>query len=162
MLRHTPIEERFWKHVYKTSGCWFWIGGLNGHGRNTYGTFRTDPKTIEKSHRVSWMLHFGDIPAGKQVLHTCDTPQCVRPDHLFLGDNSINQRDAWIKGRRHTPDNRGESHGLSKLTVAEVKEIRRLFVPRKRGCVLALAKKFNVTTPTIYSVISRARWGHIA
>src|SRR6266852_9724509 len=100
----TPPEERFWKFVYKTKNCWFWVGGIHGKGRNTYGSFRTGRNAIEKTHRFSWMIHFGPIPMDKQVCHSCDTPQCVNPAHLFLGNNTINQRDSVNKGRNWSPN----------------------------------------------------------
>jgi hypothetical protein len=49
--------------------------------------------------RVSWQIHCGEIPAGLQVLHKCDNPRCVRPDHLFLGTIADNVHDMLAKGR---------------------------------------------------------------
>src|SRR5271166_162816 len=80
------LSDRFWEKVYKTDGCWFWIAGLHGRdGGDNYGAMYTRKGRREKSHRVSWQINFGPIPEGKQILHSCDNPQCVRPDHLFLG-----------------------------------------------------------------------------
>lgn len=95
-----PLEERFWTYVYKTWNCWFWIGSANFQG---YGKL-TVRKTTIPAPRISWEIHFGPIPQGRWVLHSCDTPQCVRPDHLFLGDNSANMFDAVAKGRKHSPN----------------------------------------------------------
>jgi hypothetical protein len=92
------IAARFWPRVEKTNGCWFWIGArdTNGYGNVCVGP-RSDQHTI-KAHRVAYLLERGAIGDGLFVCHSCDTPQCVRPDHLYLGTNSQNTRDAWARG----------------------------------------------------------------
>jgi hypothetical protein len=94
-----PLAERFWRHVLITDGCWLWLG----HRRpppGPYGTIRGDGRGKPLyAHRVAWELHYGAIPDGKHVLHHCDTPPCVRPDHLFLGTQADNDRDMTAKGR---------------------------------------------------------------
>jgi hypothetical protein len=95
-------EDRFWVHVVcdLASGCWVWSGSRLPAG---YGTIsiRTGlgAKRQERTHRFSYELHFGPIGAGLIVCHRCDNPPCVRPDHLFLGTNLDNMRDAMTKGR---------------------------------------------------------------
>jgi hypothetical protein len=76
--------------VFKTTNCWFWIGGLTGAG---YGAFKHDAV-----HRIAYRSAVGRIPCGKYVLHYCDTPQCVNPEHLFLGTSGDNGRDLYSKG----------------------------------------------------------------
>lgn len=94
------LEERFWCRVRKTSGCWVWIGARCGrNGEKRYGTIRADGVQT-KTHVLSWRLAYGDIPEGQLVLHHCDNPPCVRPDHLFLGTHQDNTHDAFHKGRR--------------------------------------------------------------
>ena len=83
----TP-EDSFWAKVYKTHTCWFWIGALNNK--------RYAPRAIKfngkwlAAHVFSYIFHFGELPEGQYVLHSCDTPQCVRPDHLHAGTQSQN------------------------------------------------------------------------
>jgi hypothetical protein len=71
-------------------GCWFWNGTLsNGYGK----------MGRQLAHRLSWEAFNGPIPDGLFVLHKCDTPPCVNPDHLFLGTHGDNVRDCLAKGR---------------------------------------------------------------
>ena len=94
-------ENLFWSKVDQTSnknGCWIWTRAKFWDGYGNYSGFR--------SHRVSWTLINGSIPEGLFVLHTCDNPPCVNPDHLFLGTQADNNKDKAQKGRcatKHKP-----------------------------------------------------------
>jgi hypothetical protein len=77
------------------SGCWLWTGSPVGIG---YGRIRANGRHW-LAHRASWRVHRGRIPRGRCVLHRCDTPACVNPDHLFLGSLKDNAQDALRKGR---------------------------------------------------------------
>ncbi len=90
-----PLYEVFFRHVKKEECCWTWTGSLGKWG---YGHFRVDSKTM-LAHRVSWMLHNGEIPNGLFVCHHCDNPKCVNPEHLFLGTHQDNIDDMMSKGR---------------------------------------------------------------
>lgn len=69
---------RFWNRVVKTDTCWIWIGA---HTVSGYGTVIRNKKTIY-AHRVSYEMAFGPIPKGLEIDHLCNTPACIRPDHL--------------------------------------------------------------------------------
>ncbi|MBI2934659.1 MAG: HNH endonuclease [Chloroflexi bacterium] len=87
--------DRFWGKVTKSDGCWLWNGAEGAHG---YGSINYGGKHYRPS-QLSYTLHHGTIPQGFEILHTCDTPKCVRPDHLLLGTHADNMRDMTIKGR---------------------------------------------------------------
>lgn len=93
--------SRFWEKVFKTEGCWLWTGSREEHG---YGVFHVGAHSTVIAHRYGWELVNGPIPKREGaeelcVCHHCDTPSCVRPDHLFLGTDKDNMRDMVSKGR---------------------------------------------------------------
>jgi len=93
-------EERFWSRVDKSDDCWEWTRGKFTSG---YGSVYFKGKRVQ-THRVSWVLTFGEIPEhdsyhGMCVLHKCDNPGCVNPDHLFLGTQQDNITDMIHKHR---------------------------------------------------------------
>lgn len=104
------LADRFWLKVQKGSGCWLWTGGKHGRG---YGGLHCGGKVFRKylqAHRVSWELHHGPIPDGLWVLHKCDNPICVNPDHLFLGTRQDNMGDCAAKGRIKTTGKANLTH----------------------------------------------------
>jgi len=140
---HT-IEDRFWAKVDKTNSaddCWEWIAGKHlGYGRmNVKGT-------IMGSHRYSYQLHNGPIPAGLVVRHKCDNPSCVNPSHLELGTKADNNRD------RHSR-NRSAS---DKLTVQQAHDIKYVL----RHCE-AMRKYPFVSQTTITRIRTNKIWKHI-
>ena len=89
------IQIKFWNRINKTKDCWNWTGGCQHNG---YGSVYHDGR-IKRTHRLSYELHYGNIPRGINVCHKCDNPSCVRPDHLFLGTQKDNVTDMINKGR---------------------------------------------------------------
>jgi hypothetical protein len=139
----------FWSKVRKTRACWLWQGGRQSHG---YGEFNWPPHRTKQAHRLAWLLTCGPIPPGMYVLHHCDNPSCVRPDHLFLGTPADNMTDMVAKGR----DPRGERAHAAKLTWGQVEEMRRLHTS---GLSYAeIGRRFNVKDITARRAIIGKTW----
>jgi hypothetical protein len=96
----TDVVALFWSRVEKSDGCWLWTGGRFSTG---YGSFSVGGR-VRVASRLAYAYTHGPIPDGLFVCHHCDTPLCVRPDHLFLGTNADNMRDAYRKGRVRPPN----------------------------------------------------------
>lgn len=150
--------HRFWKHVDKESAtpCWLWIGA--GHkSKQKYGVFSFNVKPIG-AHRFSFMLHFGEIPLGLGVCHTCDNHICVNPEHLFLGTQDDNMKDMVKKGRSsHSARTPGEQSGNHKLTWKMVREIRDKYIPYEYP-LSVLAREYSVAKQTIWHIIKNITW----
>lgn len=138
-------QERFWKFVDVSDpgGCWEWTGGRKG-GNSQYGSFCVGKGRTLRAHRASWLLHCGSIPDGICVLHRCDNPLCVRPDHLFLGDQFSNIQDAKEKGRMAPIRIRDEV----------IEKIREEYIPWKVS-LRKLSRKYGVDPGYIYRIIQR-------
>lgn len=144
------VEERFWKYVKKTDTCWLWTGAKIPGG---YGTIKIIGKTV-LVHRYSYQLHFGSIPTCLDVLHTCDTPACINPSHLFVGTQADNMIDMWKKGRG--ADYRGEKSSSAKLNELAVREI---FEDSKKGLTQrSIAIKHNVSHSVICNILNQKTW----
>ena len=135
------------------SGCWLWTASVNQDGYGNFGIGSRADKTqfSAKAHRIAHELYVGPIPAGLSVLHRCDIPSCVNPNHLFLGTQADNVHDMEKKGRgRHL---RGAAHGRVKLSESDVRYIRN---SDKRN--VDLARMFNVTKTHIGYIKNRKAW----
>lgn len=98
VLPVAPIADRFWSKVDTDGDCWEWQAAKNPKGYGFFGLGRRgDGHAL--AHRVAYELTTGSIPDGLCVLHKCDNPGCVRPDHLWLGTRADNNRDMIGKGR---------------------------------------------------------------
>ena len=155
-------EERFWRQVEKTDTCWLWRGCLDNKG---YGRIGIGYKPF-RTHRYSWILHFGKIPVGPGyhgtcVLHKCDNPPCVRPDHLFLGTAADNAADRNKKGRTsHDTGSPGESSGKSKLCSKQVLEIRALYSSGVHT-YKELGTMFGISKRQVGTIVNFQNWKHI-
>jgi hypothetical protein len=148
-------RQRFLALVEKTDSCWLWKGARNAR-RGGYGVFNLNRKAVCAS-RAAYLLFVGGIPRGKFIFHSCDTPPCVNPKHLWLGDPQSNMDDMVSKGRyvsRVLP--RGELHHKTKLTAEDVVEIK-----RSSSSSYALAKQFGVCDSTIRNIRRGVTWSHI-
>lgn len=180
----TTANERFWVKVDKSprqSGCWHWTAFRDSDG---YGRFWLDGTMVSAS-RAAWILTKGDVPPGMEVLHRCDNPRCVNPDHLFLGTKTDNMADRDRKGRVARGDNHGrrlhpeayehlrgdgwyathqnqasgENHGSAKLTWDDVHAIRREYLD-SLGKVnqRMLGEKYGVDQTTVSEILLNKKW----
>ena len=148
-----PLAERFWTKVDKSDGCWLWVGARSGDG---YGTIAVSHHNMVGAHRVAYELQHGQIPEGSHVLHTCDTPLCMRGDHLFLGDNRANVRDMVEKGRQP----KGITHGRAKVTEDDVVAIRRRYWVGNETQA-ELSEVFGVNQTVIGDIVNHRSWQHV-
>jgi hypothetical protein len=151
--------DRFWSHVDRrdSSECWNWTAYTGK--RHLYGQMRLTGRggKMVRAPKFSWILHNGLIPNGLYILHTCDNPKCVNPNHLFLGDQKANMDDMKKKGRDNKA--KGEKTGKAKLTSNKIIEIRGLFesgISRKD-----IAYMFNVSYSLIKQIIQGKVWNHV-
>lgn len=75
--------------------CWEWNGYKNNMG---YG-LKSRKNRRKLVHRLAWEWVNGPIPSGMNILHRCDNPPCVNPNHLFMGTQADNMMDKKLKGR---------------------------------------------------------------
>lgn len=152
------LPARFWSKIVFTSTCWLWTGSQTDCGYGMLGRGTAGSGCV-LAHIVSWILHFGPVPPGMQVLHDCDRPPCCRPDHLWIGTQKDNIRDCWHKGRqgvRSLPRNQGQFNPRAKLTLLEIEQIRGL--ARSGLTQAAIASQFGVDRSAISRITSGKRW----
>ena len=157
----TKFITRFWSYVDKTPSqgpkgdCWRWIKGTHGG----YGTFSLCEglrryRTVA-AHRVAFFLATG-YWTPLYVCHECDWPPCCNPAHLFEGSAKQNYDDAAVKGR----STRGEKVAVSKLTAAQVLEIRRLRASGIKRYIVA--RQFNIGITHVSRITGKSNcWNHL-
>lgn len=135
------------------SGCWLWFGSITGPSAYGYGSM-WNGVGYERSSHISWKMFRGHLPDRIHVLHKCDTPACVNPDHLFIGTDADNCADKMSKGR-HVPV-QGVMNGRAKFTEDDVRRIRADTRPQAE-----IAADYGVKQPRISSIQTRRTWRHI-
>ena len=146
------LVDMFWKNVKKTNNCWEWIGKKIVSDGYKYGYFNYR-KEVYKAHRLSWELHYGEIPKGFVVFRKCRNFFCCTPSHLSLGKKS--------KMSTYLSQQKG-ALCVRKLTENQVRQIREMYAPwsRKTGANV-LGKMFNVSNHTILNVVSRRQYKNV-
>jgi hypothetical protein len=160
------------------TGCWLWTRSVDHDG---YGYFKIGGET--RAHRASWAIHFGPVPEGRCVLHRCDTPACVNPQHFFLGSNEENTADRHRKrrdaaglrngsftrpqrrpsgernGKQTKPERtpRGQVHGMHILTEEQALAILHSGEPTR-----VLAARHGVSKYAVQDIRARRSWRHLA
>lgn len=179
--RAMPFDTALWSYVARGAddACWPWTGSLRANG---YGQFKRDGRGYT-AHRLVWEAVNGLIPPGLIVCHTCDVRSCCNPRHLWLGTNAENSADMVAKGRSATGDHvpperraraerngaythperlpRGENHGRAVLTEVQVRAIRAAFASGA-ATITELGRRFGVTPQSIFAIVRRKTWRHVA
>ena len=147
---------RFWSKVDKSGECWLWTGCRDRRG---YGRFRFRGRT-SLAHRVSWTLTHGQPSDDLFVLHRCDTPSCVNPDHLFMGTQTDNMRDCSSKGRtsRHASSLHGNNNGNSRFTPEQVRQMRTMH--SNGHSRVDISKRFGASKTSVAYIVTRRYWRH--
>jgi len=125
---------------------------------------------MRRATHIAWELTVGELPSNVLMCHTCDTPACVNPSHLFIGNHQINYDDMVAKNRvakgykfqaTMYPERRprGVNHPKAKLTEEQVREIRILSANGKTQ--RHLAKVYGVGKNAIQCIIENKTWRHV-
>ena len=147
VLKACPeTKKRFWAKVKVGADCWLWAGCKS----RKRGYFRFNGKMTKATH-IMWLYIYGEFP-DKWVLHTCDNPSCVRPDHLYLGTPQDNSND--MVNRKRSP--RGIRHGRAKLTNGIVRQIRSYPLSNPKT-----ARVFNISQGQVSKIRNHQQWSHV-
>jgi DNA-binding CsgD family transcriptional regulator len=131
--------QNFWAKVNKSGNCWEWTGAKKKRG---YGNVSINHK-VYSAHAISFLLANGRMPlAGFIILHTCDNPTCVNPDHLREGTHIENMLDMRRKGRAGV-----------KLTPRQAETIR-----SASGTQREIAARFGVSRETVGQIKRGITW----
>lgn len=146
------IKTAFMRSVEITPTCWLWIGSreISGYGKLSFNCVPV------KAHRFSYFLFNGPFDEALGVLHKCDNPKCVNPEHLFLGDQKDNVADMLNKHRGLL----GSRNGQSKLDEKTVLRIHAEFATGD-WTKTALAKKYGVSRAAVQAILNGRRWTHL-
>jgi len=150
------LEERFWSRVNIAGAdeCWEWRSTKQTYG---YGILKIKGK-MKGAHRLAWLFTNGEIPNGLWVLHKCDNPSCVNPNHLFLGTARDNAQDRARKGRNGNQN--GEQGNNSKLINEQVLEIhtkyRTTSITQRE-----LATQYEISQSQINNIVRGKEWRHL-
>lgn len=138
--------------IITETGCWIWLLSPTFYG---YGVFCIN-NIRHRAHRYSWFMHYGEIPNGMMVCHSCDIPACVNPSHLFLGSQRENILDMISKGRQRPSNIRGIKAYNAKLTDEKVLEII-----KSKEKPIFFAEKFGISKTLVYRIRSGVAWEHL-
>lgn len=141
------------KYQKDESGCWIWIASCAGMG---YGQIKL-PGELRQiyAHRLSYLIHKGPLPEGKQICHTCDNPKCVNPDHLFVGTSQDNHDD-MTKKKRHTY---GQRSATAKITEEQARQVLGMIALGMTQ--VAIGKFFGLHPVSIGRIKLGKRWKHL-
>jgi hypothetical protein len=155
------LDDIFWNKVDKTgeNSCWNWCGSSNNKGYGMHYVRGRKPHRKWLAHRISYEAHKGTIPDGMLVLHSCDNPRCVNPEHLRVGTHKENVADMDERNRRVPPRLSGELNHNTKLTGPQVIQMRLDYLAgKKKGDI---AKENGMTIDSVGDVLLGRSWAHL-
>jgi len=150
----------FWARADRSDpeACWTWTGHLNRHG---YGILDSAGRKVRAS-RLAFELANGPLQPGLVVCHSCDTPACVNPAHLWAGTQADNLNDMRAKGRsRIWPFvvRPGEACNFAKLRPDDVRAIRA--TARTGATYASIARSFGISPANVSFIVRRKTWAHL-
>lgn len=149
-------RERFQQRFQQgaTDACWEWQGATDrkGYGLMWAGAELRKNAACMSAHRLAWMFRHGPITSEQHVLHKCDNPRCVNPDHLFLGTQAANNADMRAKNRHQ----HGARHYRATLTEEQARAIKCSAEP-----IRVAAERYGVSYEVARRIRNGTRWSHI-
>jgi len=159
MRKRIPVEVRIARRLAGVepdeNGCIDWPGARTAHGYGVAGTHDAFGPTLAYVHRVRFEEVNGPIPDGQVIRHKCDRPCCTAIEHLEIGSQADNARDAVERGRIQT----GERSPSARLTDKKVLAICERYDAGER--VPDIAREYGVSESLVYLVLQGERWAHI-
>lgn len=154
-------STRFWAKVAKGGpcDCWVWQGGKQHFGHGTIRIKSDGVPTPVGAHRLSYVLHCGEIPDGLIVRHNCDNPPCVNPAHLLLGTRTDNAADMVARGR--LAPTFGEHNGSRKLSDEAASQIICMLSRPNPPTQSEIAAEFGISQSTVSLIRHHKRWTHV-
>lgn len=158
-IKSRTVRERFDTMMRVTPGCWLWLRGKDKDGYGKFSARRAGvvlPGIDGRAHRAAYTIYVGPIPAGLHVLHKCDNPSCVNPDHLFVGTNSDNMKDRSAKGRLEQYRERNPSNKLSAQQAEQIRDMAR----RSTLSYKAIGEMYGVCATTVWKINKEMTWAN--
>lgn len=156
--RKIPLEQRVFMRIVKDeqSGCHLFTGNKDSHG---YGQIK-DRGSCVLVHRWMWERANGRKAGASHILHRCDTPSCVNPEHLYAGTHGDNMKDKKLRGRsKNVPSGAAHPRAAAKVTEQVVREIKNLLSRGYRQC--DIAADFRVSRQLVSDIALHKTWGHL-
>jgi hypothetical protein len=154
MKKNFTLDELLAQTNETKNGCLEWSKAKTSAGYSQ----KWDGEKISYVHRIVCEIVNG-VEIGLDVLHSCDNPPCINPKHLSWGTRKENVQDMIRKNRQKLNPQKGEKHGMSKLTKQKVREIRKF---RKEGVILrVLSEKYGVSIATVQRVAEYKIWKEV-
>lgn len=153
MGRKESVKSRLLRRhtVDPVTNCWIFDGAKDSWGYGLIGT----PDGLAKAHRASFSEFIGPIPQGKLILHNCDTPACINPDHLRIGTHKENMRDKVTRNRQ------SRTHGTKAGKLAKLTEEDVIYIRQDQRPYKIIAEMYGVHPGTIGDIKRRKTWRHI-